>query len=66
MNQNTQQPEVPVIFADRLAGAVRRCGTPLIVGLDPLAALIGLNGVILLAYVIAVPANEIVIPSVQS
>ncbi len=33
-------------------------------GLDPLGVLIGLNGVILLAYVIAIPANEIVIPSI--
>ena len=33
-------------------------------GMDPLAVFIGLNGVILLAYVIAIPANEIVIPSV--
>jgi ferrous iron transport protein B len=32
--------------------------------LDPIGMLIGLSGVILLAYVIAVPANEIVIPSV--
>ncbi|MGH7562789.1 MAG: ferrous iron transport protein B [Gemmatimonadales bacterium] len=32
--------------------------------LDPVGILIGLNGVILLAYVVAVPANEIVIPSV--
>ena len=32
--------------------------------LDPFAILIGLNGVILLAYVIAIPANEIVIPTV--
>ncbi len=31
---------------------------------DPFALLIGLNGVILLAYVIAIPANEIVIPTV--
>lgn len=31
---------------------------------DPLGLLIGLNGVILLAYVIAIPANEIVIPTV--
>jgi ferrous iron transport protein B len=31
---------------------------------DPLAFLLGLNGVILLAYVIAIPANEIVIPTV--
>jgi ferrous iron transport protein B len=32
--------------------------------LNPLGILIGLNGVILLAYVIAIPANEIVIPTV--
>jgi ferrous iron transport protein B len=32
--------------------------------LNPLGILIGLNGVILLAYIIAIPANEIVIPSV--
>jgi len=32
--------------------------------LDPLGMLLGLSGVILLAYVIAIPANEIVIPSV--
>jgi ferrous iron transport protein B len=32
--------------------------------LDPIGLLIGLNGVILLAYVIAIPANEIVIPTV--
>jgi len=31
--------------------------------LDPLGLLIGLNGIILLAYVIAIPANEIVIPT---
>lgn len=31
---------------------------------NPLAFLIGLNGVILLAYIIAIPANEIVIPTV--
>ena len=29
-----------------------------------IAFLIGLNGVILLAYVIAIPANEIVIPTI--
>jgi len=33
-------------------------------GLDPMGLLIGLNGVILLAYVVAIPANEIVIPTV--
>jgi len=32
--------------------------------LDPFAFLLGLNGVILLAYVVAIPANEIVIPTV--
>lgn len=33
-------------------------------GVDPAAALFGLNGVIFLAYIIAIPANEIVIPTV--
>ncbi|HMV31586.1 MAG TPA: ferrous iron transport protein B [Gemmatimonadales bacterium] len=32
--------------------------------LDPVGILLGLNGVILLAYVVAIPANEIVIPTV--
>jgi ferrous iron transport protein B len=32
--------------------------------LDPIGVLVGLNGVILLAYVVAIPANEIVIPTV--
>ncbi|MCB0262621.1 MAG: ferrous iron transporter B [Calditrichaeota bacterium] len=32
--------------------------------LQPLGWLIGLNGVILLAYIIAIPANEIVIPTI--
>lgn len=32
--------------------------------LDPLGVLIGLNGVALLAYLIAIPANEIVIPTI--
>jgi ferrous iron transport protein B len=36
----------------------------MVLGLDPLGALIGLNGVILLAYVVAIPANEIVIPTI--
>lgn len=36
----------------------------LIEGLDPLGLALGLNGVILLAYVVAIPANEIVIPTV--
>lgn len=33
-------------------------------GLEPLAWVMGLTGVILLAYIIAIPANEIVIPSI--
>jgi ferrous iron transport protein B len=32
--------------------------------LNPLGILIGLNGVILLAYIVAIPANEIIIPTV--
>ncbi len=32
--------------------------------LDPFALLVGLNGIILLAYVVAIPANEIVIPTI--
>ncbi len=32
--------------------------------LDPFGFLLGLNGVVLLAYIIAIPANEIVIPTV--
>jgi ferrous iron transport protein B len=32
--------------------------------LNPLGVLIGLNGVILLAYIVAIPANEIVIPTI--
>jgi ferrous iron transport protein B len=31
---------------------------------DPLGVVLGLNGVILLAYVVAIPANEIVIPTI--
>jgi ferrous iron transport protein B len=31
---------------------------------DPVSFLIGLNGVIILAYIIAIPANEIVIPTI--
>lgn len=34
-------------------------------GLDPLGLSVGLNGVILLAYIVAIPANEIVIPTVM-
>jgi len=32
--------------------------------LNPLGVLIGLNGVILLAYIVAIPANEIVVPTI--
>lgn len=33
-------------------------------GLDPLGTFIGLNGVILVAYIVAIPANEIVVPTI--
>jgi ferrous iron transport protein B len=36
----------------------------LIYFLNPLGLLIGLNGVILVAYIVAIPANEIVIPTI--
>jgi ferrous iron transport protein B len=32
--------------------------------MDPFGLLVGLNGVILLAYIVAIPANEIVIPTI--
>ncbi len=32
--------------------------------LDPVGFLVGLNGVILLAYIVAIPANEIIIPTI--
>ncbi len=35
-----------------------------ITALDPFGLFVGLNGVILLAYIVAIPANEIVIPTV--
>jgi ferrous iron transport protein B len=35
-----------------------------ITSVNPFALIIGLNGVILLAYIIAIPANEIVIPTI--
>ena len=36
----------------------------LIALLNPLGILIGLNGIIMLAYIVAIPANEIVIPTI--
>ncbi|MEZ5278476.1 MAG: ferrous iron transport protein B [Opitutaceae bacterium] len=33
-------------------------------GLDPIGLFLGLNGVILVAYIVAIPANEIVIPTI--
>jgi ferrous iron transport protein B len=45
------------VGGDSLAGIFIRSS-------DPVGVLIGLNGVILLAYLIAIPANEIVIPTV--
>jgi ferrous iron transport protein B len=45
------------VAGDSLAGQ-------LILWLDPVAVVIGLNGIILLAYLVAIPANEIVIPTI--
>jgi ferrous iron transport protein B len=36
----------------------------IIYALDPVGLFIGLNGVILLAYIVAIPANEIVVPTI--
>jgi len=36
----------------------------LVTWMDPFAILLGLNGIILLAYIVAIPANEIVIPTI--
>ena len=36
----------------------------MVTGLDPLAWIMGLTGVILVAYIVAIPANEIVIPTI--
>lgn len=36
----------------------------LIRALDPLGLALGLNGVILLAYIVAIPANEIIVPTI--
>lgn len=63
-----------IIFA-LPAGAVIWLGANIIIGdlslaehvinfLDPIGIIMGLNGVILLAYIVAIPANEIVIPTV--
>jgi ferrous iron transport protein B len=57
------------------AGAVIWLSTNILIGgisiaehlinfLNPLGILIGLNGVILVAYIVAIPANEIVIPTI--
>ncbi|GAB4252054.1 MAG: hypothetical protein Kow00109_27690 [Acidobacteriota bacterium] len=51
-----------------LVAHVEIAGRPLaqiLIGwLDPLGFAVGLNGIILLAYIIAIPANEIVIPTI--
>ncbi|MBN1336903.1 MAG: ferrous iron transport protein B [Deltaproteobacteria bacterium] len=36
----------------------------LVAWMDPFGLMVGLNGVILLAYIVAIPANEIVIPTI--
>jgi ferrous iron transport protein B len=59
---------VPAGAAIWLLGNVHIAGESiaywLVSGLDPIGWFIGLNGIILLAYIAAIPANEIVIPTV--
>lgn len=45
--------------------AERSLAAHLVETLDPVGILLGLNGVVLLAFLIAIPANEIVIPTVM-
>ncbi len=63
-----------IVFAAPAGAAIWLCANIYIGGasiaehlvnlLNPLGLLIGLNGIILLAYVLAIPANEIVIPTI--
>ncbi len=59
---------VPAGAAIWIIANVQVAGTSLaewmITGLNPIGLLIGLNGVILVAYIVAIPANEIVIPTI--
>ena len=59
---------IPAGAAIWLLSNITMGGTSLAVhmieGMNPVGALLGLNGVILLAYIVAIPANEIVIPTV--
>jgi len=58
-------PAGAVIWLISNVGVVGRpIATWLVEGLHPLGVLMGLNGVILVAYIVAIPANEIVIPTV--
>ena len=58
------RPAPPSGWYPTFRSADRSLAEHLIEGMDPFGILIGLNGVILLAYIIAIPANEIVIPCV--
>jgi ferrous iron transport protein B len=63
-----------VVFAAPAGAVIWLCGNIHVGGesiaghvvraLDPFGLLLGLNGVILLAYIVAIPANEIIIPTV--
>ncbi len=59
---------VPAGAAIWLIGNIHIGGNSLawwmVTGLDPLAWALGLTGVILVAYIVAIPANEIVIPTI--
>ena len=63
-----------VVFAAPAGAVIWLCGNihvggasiseHVVRGLDPFGILLGLNGVILLAYIVAIPANEIIIPTI--
>ncbi len=63
-----------VVFAAPAGAVIWLCGniniggtsiaSHVVHGLDPFGILLGLNGVILLAYIVAIPANEIIIPTI--
>jgi ferrous iron transport protein B len=63
-----------VVFAAPAGAVIWLCGNitvggesiaqHVVSGINPFGVLLGLNGVILLAYIVAIPANEIIIPTI--
>ena len=74
--QMTQEQNLLLAFAsawnrverrlDSSLGAIRGISLAeyMVNWMDPFGILLGLNGIILLAYIVAIPANEIVIPTI--